>query len=82
MQKGVIVTSAGTGRYAFTGDNGPASTASFQNPFSILMDKDENLFIADAWNHRIRYPRFHSLTRDPGRNTAQSICGARRESAW
>ena len=38
----------------FSGDNGPANTAQFHNPISIQFDKEDNLFICDINNHRVR----------------------------
>jgi sugar lactone lactonase YvrE len=51
---GVITTVAGDGRYAYAGDNHAAIAASFRNPLAILLDPEGNLFIADAWSHRVR----------------------------
>ncbi len=51
---GIITTIAGNGKAAFSGDNGPAITASFQHPEGIATDGKGNLFIADQLNHRIR----------------------------
>lgn len=51
---GVISTVAGNGRYAFSGDGGPATNASFRGPTRLAFDAAGNLFITDANNHRIR----------------------------
>jgi len=40
--------------YGYSGDNGPASAATLDNPSSIALDAAGNLFIADTWNHCIR----------------------------
>ena len=50
----VITTIAGNGVAAYGGDGGPAIDASMQNPKSVWVDKDGNVFIADSENHRIR----------------------------
>ncbi len=42
------------GAYGYSGDNGPASAATFDNPGNIAIDPSGNLFIADTWNHCIR----------------------------
>lgn len=42
------------GRYGYAGDNGPAAAAALDNPAGIAVDRQGNLFIADAWNHCIR----------------------------
>jgi TonB family protein len=51
---GTITFVAGTGTPGFGGDGGPATSAQLQNPFDIAVDTDDNLFIADAGNSRIR----------------------------
>jgi len=45
---------AGNGTAGFDGDNGPATSASLNYPTGITVDKNDNLFIADFYNHRIR----------------------------
>ena len=50
----VISTVAGNGVEDFSGDGGPATAASFDNPRGITLDAAGNLFIADAGNCRIR----------------------------
>lgn len=51
---GVISTIAGTGQEGFSGDGGPATKAQLRIPHSIALDADDNLYIADIGNHRIR----------------------------
>ena len=51
---GTIRTVAGTGKKGFSGDGGPATAATFSSPHSIALDADDNLYIADIGNHRIR----------------------------
>ena len=53
-QTGKIRTIAGTGALGFTGDGGPATKAQLNIPHSIALDGDDNLYIADIGNHRIR----------------------------
>jgi streptogramin lyase len=53
-QTGKISTVAGTGELGFGGDGGPATKAQLNIPHSIALDKDDNLYIADIGNHRIR----------------------------
>ena len=50
----VISTVAGTGERGFSGDDGPAMNARLNNPHSIALDNQGNLYIADIGNHRIR----------------------------
>jgi DNA-binding beta-propeller fold protein YncE len=52
---GIISTFAGTGgRGGFSGDGGPATEAKLASPHSLAFDADDNLYIADIGNHRIR----------------------------
>lgn len=51
---GTITTVAGKGTRDFSGDGGPATKASLAFPMGLAVDKEGNLFIADARNHRIR----------------------------
>lgn len=51
---GIINTFAGTGRPAFSGDNGAAVLASLNQPRGLAIDRAGNLFVADSANHRLR----------------------------
>jgi trimeric autotransporter adhesin len=51
---GIIRTVAGNGISGFSGDGGPAISASLNGPLSIAVDAEGNLFIADAQNILIR----------------------------
>jgi NHL repeat-containing protein len=51
---GTITTIAGNGIPSFLGDGGPATAANLQYPTGVTLDRDGNVFIADAANHRIR----------------------------
>lgn len=51
---GLITTVAGTGVPGYSGDGGPAVNATLNTPYGILLDKDDNLLIADSNNHVIR----------------------------
>lgn len=53
-KSGVITTIAGTGKAGFGGDGGPATKAQLSQPHSLAFDADENLYICDIANHRIR----------------------------
>ena len=50
----VITTVAGTGTQGFSGDGGPATSASLSFPVDVAVDASGNLFIAETGNHRIR----------------------------
>jgi hypothetical protein len=51
---GIITTVAGTGAFGFSGDGGPATSASLDTPRGVAVDAAGNLFIADLLNKRVR----------------------------
>jgi len=51
---GIITTVAGNGTAGFSGDGGPATTATLRSPRSVLLDGSGNLYIADQSNRRVR----------------------------
>lgn len=51
---GTLTTIAGTGQTGYSGDGGPARSATFNQPHEIRFDRQGNLFIADMKNHAIR----------------------------
>lgn len=51
---GVIRTVAGNGSDVFSGDGGPATSASIGDPFGVAVDAAGTLFIADTDNNRVR----------------------------
>ena len=51
---GIINTVAGNGTSGFSGDEGPATSASLAGPSAVAMDNSGNLLIADTSNNRIR----------------------------
>ena len=51
---GIITTVAGNGQQGFSGDGGPATSASLNQPRGVTVDSAGNLFIADTSNTRIR----------------------------
>lgn len=51
---GIITTIAGTETKGYSGDDGPASSATLCEPSAVVVDNNGNLYIADRGNHRIR----------------------------
>jgi len=51
---GKISLFAGTGEKSFSGDGGPALQATFNEPHRLVISKDQQMYIADTRNHRIR----------------------------
>ncbi len=53
-RSGVIGTIAGNGEAGYAGDGGPATAASLNEPYGILIDRAGNIFVADRLNRRVR----------------------------
>jgi sugar lactone lactonase YvrE len=51
---GVVTTAAGTGTAGYDGDFGSADRAALNEPRAVAVDAADNVFIADAANHRLR----------------------------
>ncbi|HEX5171185.1 MAG TPA: hypothetical protein VFW11_18540 [Cyclobacteriaceae bacterium] len=54
ISNGTISTFAGTGAEGYSGDGGPAKSATFLAIKGIAVDNDNNVFVADAGNNVIR----------------------------
>ena len=54
VSTGVITNYAGTGTAGYSGDGGPATSATLSYPYGIAFDSQDNLYIADAVNNVIR----------------------------
>lgn len=54
MQSNIITTVAGTGTSGVSGDNGLATSAQLDAPYSIVFDKFDNLYIGDGSNYAVR----------------------------
>jgi sugar lactone lactonase YvrE len=65
---GIITTLAGTGTKGYTGDGGPALSATFNGPKELAVDSKGNIWIVDTENHVIR--RIDAATR-----TIQTVAG-------
>ncbi len=53
-RNGLISTVAGNGTPAFSGDGGPGTNASLNDPLAVAVDPAGNLIIADSGNGRVR----------------------------
>ncbi len=51
---GIISTVAGTGGFGYSGDGGPALSATFKNPRSVMFGSDGSLYISDDGSNVIR----------------------------
>ncbi|MGD0512759.1 MAG: choice-of-anchor D domain-containing protein [Terriglobales bacterium] len=54
VSNGIITTFAGTGNKGNSGNGGPATAADLDNPTGVTVDANENVYIADSGNNRIR----------------------------
>ncbi len=54
VSTGIITLIAGTGASSYSGDNGPATSATLNYPMGVAVDTSDNVYIADNENHRIR----------------------------
>ena len=75
---GNISTIAGNGNPGFTGDGGPAAQALLQTPYSVAVDQQGNVYVADTGNNRIRrlkpaLPQLGELTQTLGFANAASM---------
>jgi DNA-binding beta-propeller fold protein YncE len=53
-QTGIISTVAGDGTIGDRGDGGPAQDSRLHYPHSMALDRDDNIYIGDIANHRVR----------------------------
>src|SRR5215471_8349409 len=51
---GSITRIAGNSRTGYSGDGGPATSASLYSPLAVAVDRAGNVFIVDAGNQRVR----------------------------
>ena len=54
VSTGIITTVAGTGTFSFSGDGGPATSATFKKPYGVTFDSSDNMYVTDLYNQRIR----------------------------
>jgi len=74
--KGIIHTLAGTGKGGYSGDGGPADSATMSEPYGICVDKYGNVYFADAFNNVIRKINKHDTITTFAGNGIQANGGA------
>jgi sugar lactone lactonase YvrE len=67
---GMIALLAGNGAQSFSGDNGPAASASLNSPAAVAVNSSGEVFIADTLNNRIRMVSGGIITTVAGNGTA------------
>ena len=53
-ETGLIETVAGTGEMGYSGDGGPATEATFNQPYSLQVDTNGDIYVVDRLNYVIR----------------------------
>ncbi|MEI8280291.1 MAG: hypothetical protein WCG87_11050, partial [Bacteroidota bacterium] len=71
----IITTVAGNGTTGYTGDNGPALSATLNSPAGITIDASNNLYIADYGNNCIRKVTFSGTITTIAGNGTQGNSG-------
>lgn len=54
---GILTTVVGNGEFGFSGDNGPATSASLGAAFGVALDAAGNLYISEQFSNRVRAVR-------------------------
>ncbi len=54
LKSGIISTIAGTGEQGYSGDGGPATHATFNQPYSLQVDGKGDIYVVDRLNYVIR----------------------------
>ena len=78
---GIISTIAGNGNPSYTGDDGPAASATLSNPGDVALDGAGNLYIADSGNNVIRKISAATgvITTIAGSNPG-AVCGSKSDA--
>ena len=72
---GRITTVAGYGNAGYSGDGGPATNASLNNPVGVVVDASGNLYIADQFNNRIRRVGTNGIITSVAGNGTKTFAG-------
>ncbi len=54
LKSGLISTVAGNGKKGYSGDGGKATDATFNEPYAVVVDKNDNLYVVDRLNAVVR----------------------------
>jgi sugar lactone lactonase YvrE len=72
---GIITTVAGTNSIGVLGDGGLAVNSNLNNPLGVALDAAGNIFIADAYNSRLRKVNTNGIINTIAGNGTISYCG-------
>ena len=64
-----ISTVAGDGSSSFSGDGGPATSATLMNPYGVAVDNNGNFYFTDSGNARIRKVNSSGIISTPAGGT-------------
>jgi trimeric autotransporter adhesin len=78
---GKITTFAGTGVTGFTGDGGPATAATLNNPLGVAVDSKSNVYIADNGNNLIRVVKAGTISTFAENTSFSSLASLATDSA-
>ena len=79
---GRLQTIAGTGASGIGGDGGPALRASFINPAALVVDKADNIYVADSLAHDVRkIAKDGTISTSAGTGTARYDLGGNNAKA-
>jgi uncharacterized protein (TIGR03437 family) len=73
---GAIITIAGNGGFGYTGDGGPATSATIPFPVGVAVDANGNVFVSDSQNSVIRMLTPPTNASDPPIITGVQSAGA------
>ena len=73
---------AGTGKTGYSGDGGPAAQATFFDPHGLVIARDEQLYVADTFNHCIRRIDLKTGKIASLAGTGEAVISAMVERPW
>jgi uncharacterized protein (TIGR03437 family) len=69
-KNGIITTIAGNGNAAYSGDGGPATSASLNYPCGVVADQNGDIYVVDDVNNRVRKISNGTITTVAGNGVA------------
>jgi trimeric autotransporter adhesin len=72
---GIVTAFAGNGVHGFSGDGGPATSASLRSVMDIARDSAGNIYLADSGNRRLRRISPSGIITSVAGNGTYNLCG-------